>query len=103
MATQRDKSTRWRRVREAAYERDRSANAPCWICGKPIDYRAPSGTPDAWEPDHYLPVCDYPEHQLDLANIRPSHASCNRARGSLDRAAKQRAQTLGERSRDWLG
>ena len=102
MAVTRIKGERWERVREAAYERDRKADAPCWICGGRIDYRAPAGTPEAWEPDHYLPVCDYPEHQLDIANIRPSHCHCNRSRGRMENAEKRRSDRLGDQSRQWL-
>lgn len=89
-------------MREQAYLRDRRADAPCWICGGAIDYRAPAGSPDSWEPDHYLSVRDYPEHQLDIANLRPSHCHCNRSRGRLDSAERQRKDRLGGQSRDWL-
>ena len=85
-----------------AYERDRRADAPCWLCGGRIDYDAPPMSPDAWEPDHVLTVDEHPECQLDLANIRPSHASCNRSRGAADRTRKLRAQAVGQQSRRWL-
>lgn len=85
----------WRRLRERAYQRDRSANAPCWICGQPIDYRAPVGTPDAWEPDHFLPVSTHPEAAMDIGNLRPSHCSCNRSRG------RRSVDSIGARSRRW--
>ena len=80
--TSRGRSTRrWReRVRPACYRRDAAVQAPCWICGQPIDYTAAPGTPDAWEPDHYYSPDDYPELAEDMTNIRPSHSSCNRSR-----------------------
>lgn len=87
---------RWRRFREEAYRRDRAANAPCWICGQPIDYLAKPGTPDAWEPDHYYPVRDHPELAYDMGNVRPAHCSCNRHRG-----AKVNTNKIGQRSRVW--
>ncbi len=89
-------STRWKRLRAILYRRDRKANAPCWICGQPIDYRAPAGTPDAWEPDHVLPVASHPELAYDPGNIRAAHSSCNRSRGS-----KAAEPSLGSPSRTW--
>ena len=90
------KTGRWRRLRERLYRRDRLAGAACWICGQPIDYRAAPGSPDAWEPDHVQPVATHPELAYDPGNIRPSHANCNRSRGS-----KRGTPSLGAPSRTW--
>lgn len=87
---------RWRKLRALLYERDRAANAPCWICGQPIDYRAPAGTPDAWEPDHVRDVRSRPDLALDPGNVMPSHSSCNRSRQD-----RKDEPPLGEPSRDW--
>ena len=87
---------KWRKLRDQLYRRDRAANAPCWICGQQIDYRAEAGTPDAWEPDHVMPVAHHPEAALDPGNVRPSHCSCNRARGSAGAAG-----LIGKTTRDW--
>lgn len=87
---------RYRQIRQQAYQRDRRRNATCWICGQPIDYSAPAGTPDAWEPDHRVPPKDAPELAELITNLMPSHSSCNRSRG--DRAPKP---GLGETSRQW--
>lgn len=88
---------RWLRIRAQAYRRDRTQAAPCWICGKPIDYSLPiSSAPNAWEADHYLDVDRHPELEYDLGNIRPSHMHCNRSRHT--RAA---INELGNTSRDW--
>ena len=76
------RSTRWPYVRKMAWDRDRKVKAVCHICGQPIDYTIPpSSAPDAWEPDHTLPVSTHPEAELDLNNIKASHRRCNRARG----------------------
>lgn len=91
------KGSVWVRVRQQALYRDMKKNARCWICGQEIDYRAPAGTPDAWEPDHFFPVVDYPELANDITNLRPSHSSCNRSRKKSDISDK----TLGAPSRDW--
>lgn len=53
-------------------------------------------TPDAWEPDHVLPVATHPELAFDPGNIKPSHCSCNRARGK-----KKNDNGLGLPSRIW--
>lgn len=76
------RSSRWPYIRRLAWDRDRKARAVCHICGQPIDYSLrPSSDPDAWEPDHILPVSKYPELELDLRNVKASHMKCNRARG----------------------
>jgi 5-methylcytosine-specific restriction endonuclease McrA len=94
----RGRSTRrWRQVRKEAYERDSARHAKCWICGGDIDYAAPPGTPDAWEPDHYWPPKVRPDLAEDITNIRPAHCSCNRARG--DRMIK--GSGLGSPTRKW--
>lgn len=96
----RDASTS-RRVKKQAFERDRERNAPCWICGKPINYAAKPGNADAYEPDHYLTVAQYPEFANDIANLRPAHSRCNRSRGAKDRADARWREELGEPSEDW--
>ncbi len=93
--------SRWKAVRKAAFERDRDANAPCWICGRPINYAAPSTDPDGWQPDHVLTVHDFPQYALDITNVKPSHARCNNQRGQADKAERKRASELGEPSEDW--
>lgn len=88
---------RWLLVRQQAFNRDRRTGAVCWICGKPIDYSLPiSSAPKAWEADHYLPFDLHPEYEYDLPNIRPSHMSCNRARGT-----RAGIDLLGTPSRQW--
>ena len=90
-------SPQWQRLRVQCYERDRKANAPCHICGQPIDYRLrPSSTPDAYEPDHLRDVRKHPELALLPENVAASHRKCNRARGR-----KAGVNELGNRSRDW--
>lgn len=94
--------TRWLHVRRQAFERDRAANAGCWICAAEgrdptIDYSLGYSTgPMAYEADHYVPVADHPELEYDLTNIRPAHQRCNRRRN--DRASMN---VLGAPSRDW--
>jgi len=85
------------KVTAACYRRDRKANAPCWICGQPIDYSVKrSSTDDAWEGDHRFPRSTHPELADEPANILPAHRRCNRAR-----QAKAGVTQLGTRSRDW--
>jgi 5-methylcytosine-specific restriction endonuclease McrA len=92
------RSSGWPRVRLMAWDPDRKAQAVCHICGQPIDYNLqPSSGADAWEPDHVIPVIKAPELELDLNNIKASHARCNRARG----AGNNPSGELGMRSRIW--
>lgn len=92
------RSSRWRYVRKLAWERDRKAKAPCHICGQPIDYSLePSSGPEAYEPDHVIPVAKRPDLELDLSNIKASHARCNRSRGD----GTNGENNLGMRSRIW--
>lgn len=93
----RRRGRRWDRTKAQAFARDMRALAHCWICRGPIDYSlAPSSCPEAWEPDHYIPVDDRPDLEYDLGNIRPSHVSCNRSRGK-----RAGIDLLGTPSRVW--
>lgn len=102
MAGRVERSSRWHSIKKLCRARDEKANARCWICGGRIDYnasnnpRSPRYSPDAYEPDHVLAVVDHPELELDMNNIRASHASCNRARGKKNMNKKTSLH-----SRDW--
>ena len=92
------RSGAWGRVRRQAWERDRKAQAVCHICGQPIDYfLPPSSAPNAYEPDHVIPVKKRPDLELDLSNIKASHSRCNRVRGDGTNGEND----LGMRSRIW--
>lgn len=87
----------WKRLRKQCYERDKAANAECWIGHHPINYNAkPSSTPDSYEPDHYYPVATHPELALMPENVRPACKACNRARQT-----KAGVDNIGNRSRRW--
>lgn len=92
----RHRGKKWERVRSVAFQRDKKANAVCWICGLPIDYGADSGTPDAWSPDHLKPVSKFPELEYTLSNIAASHYECNLSRGAGDGIDR-----IGMSSRRW--
>lgn len=92
------RSSRWPYIRKLAWNRDRGARSPCHICGQKINYfLEPSSAPDAWEPDHLVPVARAPELELDLNNILPSHMRCNRTRGDGINGENE----IGQRSRIW--
>ena len=92
------RSSRWKYIRKMAWDRDRKARAVCHICGQPIDYSLPpSSGPEAWEPDHVIPVSKRPDLELDLNNILASHTRCNRSRGD----GTNGENALGMRSRIW--
>ena len=92
------RSSRWKYIRKMAWDRDRKAKAVCHICGQPIDYSLPpSSGPEAYEPDHVIPVSKRPDLELDLNNILASHTRCNRSRGDGENGEN----ALGMRSRIW--
>lgn len=90
-------SPQWQKLTRQCFERDKARNAPCHICGQPIDYSLKqSSAPDAYESDHLRDVDTHPELALLPENVAPSHRRCNRARGK-----KAGVNELGNRSRDW--
>lgn len=73
---------RWRQI-AAQFKADcAKRSARCWLCSQLIDYQAKPQTPHAFEADHYRPVDTHPELAFMTSNLRPSHVSCNRSRGS---------------------
>lgn len=91
----------WKRLKEQFRTACAATDAPCWLCHQPIDY-AIRNTPgeqvnlEAFEPDHFHPRNTHPHLTLDPANLRPSHLTCNRARGK-----NLITNTLGTPSRQW--
>lgn len=73
---------RWRQIASAFRDRCRANNAPCWLCGQAIAYDAAAQTESAFEADHKLPVETHPHLAFMPSNLRPSHSSCNRSRGT---------------------
>ena len=95
------RSHEWQKVRTRAFERDRKKNVPCQICGRQINYALGMSStkdynPQAYEPDHILPVDRHPELELDLVNIQAAHAGCNRSKKN-----KAGINLLGVQSEDW--
>ena len=93
-----DRSSRgWRAIAERFRRECESRGDACWMCGQPILYDQDPGLhPDAFHVDHYYPVSKYPELALDVGNLRPSHRSCNIARGDGPPPLG-----LGRNSREW--
>ena len=79
------RSTRRYKAQSAAFRAHcQSAQRNCWLCGKPIDYTLSREHPESFANDHALPVSTHPELAEDVSNFRPSHRSCNEARGNDD-------------------
>jgi 5-methylcytosine-specific restriction endonuclease McrA len=76
-STRRYKSLRLSFRRTCARE-----EAPCWLCGRPINYELPNGHPDSFNVDHAVPVSKRRDLAEDRANFRPSHRDCNIRRGA---------------------
>lgn len=75
------RSSAWTRLSRQFKDEGAKSNAPCWLCGLPIDYNDPTGR-YGHAADHVLPVSAYPEHELDRANLRHAHIGCNSSRGN---------------------
>ena len=77
------RSTRRYKADKATFrEQCRETNAPCWLCGNPINYTLDYPHPESWSLDHEHTVSAHPELAEDPANYRPSHLDCNRQRGT---------------------
>ena len=73
----------WFRKERARFKQQGQAeNAPCWICGQPIDYDAPPRDPNSHTLDHLHPVSLAPELHDDKENWRHAHWGCNAKRGN---------------------
>lgn len=73
----------WRAIAARFRAECEQVGAACWMCGQPILYdQDPGSHPDAFHVDHFHPVSTHPELALDAGNLRPSHRSCNIARGN---------------------
>lgn len=92
-------SRRWKtKIRPTFRAQGAEANAPCWLCGQPIDYSITDQNDDeVWEPDHLYPRSTHPQHAEDPACFRHGHRRCNRTRGN-----KLHVTGLGTLTRDWL-
>lgn len=95
----------WRKVKARFRAECAQANEPCWLCGQTIDYTINADPeanyeyhPDAFEPDHYYTVESHPQLREDPANLRASHAACNRSRGDTD---PTELLPIGVQSRTW--
>lgn len=64
--------------REALKRQCRKINAPCWLCGEPIDYNADWKDPLSFTADHVDPIANG-GHML--GELKPAHRSCNSRRG----------------------
>ena len=69
----------WRRDQLRA--RHRAAGEDCYICGRPIDYELPSGSPWSFVVDETLPVSRGGD-PLSFANTHAAHRWCNRIKGT---------------------
>ena len=75
--------------RDVLWKRVRALGQPCWICGLPIAYDAPSKTPLSFELDELVPVSKGGS-PTDMANTAPSHRCCNQWRSDRSVSAVER-------------
>lgn len=79
------------RARVRAERITRCQHPRCRWPGIPIDYNAPAHTRYAYDLDEIVPIVRG-GNPLDRANVRPTHASCNRAEGARITNARLRRQ-----------
>lgn len=72
----------WRVLKDKFRRQCAEVQARCWLCDQEINYAASWKEPTAFEADHAKPVSTFPHLALSIANLRPSHQSCNRGRGN---------------------
>ena len=67
-------------VRDRHRAQLRRGSPPCWLCGGAIDYSLPSTDPMGYVVDHVVPLARGGADTL--ANKKPAHRTCNRAKGA---------------------
>ena len=103
--------------RDKIRDRWKAIGAPCWICGKPIDYSLGMVTvngkrrphPMSFVVDEVVPVSRYREGGFDSAaqaattfeNTRPAHWICNARRGDGTRSKPALRGALPQPFDDW--
>ena len=78
--------------------RIKALGLPCHICGRPIDYSLPPGTPMSFEVDEIVPVSRGGD-PLDMANCAAAHRICNQRKG--DGTKKRAFASPLPHSRSW--
>lgn len=78
-------------IKKAGYK----ADAPCYICQQPIDYRLPSTDPDGCSLEHIKPRSTHPHLTWEPTNWAPAHLRCNQSQGDRQNYA------LGTTSKNW--
>ena len=82
----------YRRMREQLGRQWALSGAPCWLCGKAIDYSLRHPHKMSWTFDHVVPVW-MGGSDTDPSNGRPAHLSCNSRRSAIETNRKKRAKT----------
>jgi 5-methylcytosine-specific restriction endonuclease McrA len=91
----RDNTAAWRKAKAAAKARTNI----CALCGYPIDYTLPKGSPYSCHIDHIVPLA-HGGDPYDPANLRPVHAICNLRRPNPANERRRRKASQW-RSRIW--
>jgi hypothetical protein len=67
-------------------------DAPCWICGKPIDYTAPQSSRWSFTADHLDPIGKGGDLDPGMDGLRPAHRRCNSRRGKDNREVERNSR-----------
>ena len=87
--------------RDVLWRRVRALGLPCWICGLPIAYDAPSKTPLSFELDELVPVSKGGD-PASMSNTATAHRCCNQWRSDRSVATVERIRAeVRERFGPW--
>lgn len=86
---------RAQRARDYVRRKGRGENAPCVICGQPIDYGREYPDPTSCTVQHILSQRDFPALRWKESNWGPAHLECNVSAGA------DTPSGLGVLSEDW--
>lgn len=88
---------RWRTTQAAVMAAAEASDAPCYLCGQPIDYLLTHAYPHHRLAGtvHHLHGLHQGGHPSDPANLTVAHRGCNTRESNRLRAGKPSMTTLG--------
>jgi hypothetical protein len=75
----------WTKASKELKRQARADDAPCFLCGKRIDYDAPMRSPWSFTADHVVSLESGGPLVPEQGGLRPAHRRCNSRRGSGNR------------------
>ena len=75
-------SSAWTKQARTFRSACQQADAPCYLCGRPIDYTLSGRTPGGFSADHLEPIANGGVLLPGFAGLAPTHLRCNSKRGA---------------------